>query len=96
MKTALPGSRGRAGLTLIELLLASLAGAIILSAVMGVYARAVHVRNSAIERMAEARGQARALTFLRHDLRGARLSGGQLASVLIGSTAATRGSFTKS
>lgn len=81
------------GFTLLELALALGAGAMILIAIYGVFSRAIHLRNDAQERTRLLRVQAHALNILRNDLRGARISGGSLASVLTSSAQSQAGSF---
>lgn len=74
----------RTAFTLIEILLASLAAAIILVAVYGIFQRAVKTRDYATLRMHQARQRERAAKILRNDLRNAYLSGGVLASTMEG------------
>lgn len=73
-----------AGFTLIEILLASTAAAIILLAVYGVFRNALHLRDSGVARIRESRGRLRASAVLRRDLQGAMVSGGVLANTLEG------------
>lgn len=82
-----------AGFTLMEISLALAAGAVILIAIYGVFSRAIHMRNDATERTRLVRVQAHALNILRNDLRGARISGGALASVLTSSAQSQTGGF---
>jgi prepilin-type N-terminal cleavage/methylation domain-containing protein len=77
--------RGSEGFTLIEILAASMALALLLTAVYGVFSRASQLRDGATVRTQEARVQARALSLLRDDLRNAHISGGLLAAELRGS-----------
>lgn len=79
--------------TLIEMLLAMFAAAIIMAAIHGLFSRAVHLRNDAVQRVRETRLRARAAATLREDLRGAIVTGGLLASVLEGSAQAPSSSF---
>jgi type II secretion system protein J len=79
--------------TLIELVIAMAACAVILAAVYGVFSRAVHLRDDATVRIREARVRARAAAVLRNDLRNARVSGGTLAAALEGSQAGQSGGF---
>lgn len=65
---------GAAGFTLLEVLMASVAAAMILVAVYGVFHRAVKMRDEASERTRESRLRARAATTLRNDLRNALVS----------------------
>ncbi len=83
----------RRGFTLLEIVLASTASALILIAVYGVFFRAVRMRDDATERTREARLQARAVSMIREDLRNGFISGGILASTLEGGTANSRSSF---
>ena len=46
---------GRGGFTLVEVLLASVAGALILASLYGLYSRAFHLRDDATERTRHAR-----------------------------------------
>lgn len=79
------GEPGRAGFTLLEILMAITASALILSAIYGVFGRAIRLRDDAITRTREARLRARAELVIRNDLRNAVISGGTLASILEGS-----------
>lgn len=81
------------GFTLIELVLAMAACAVILVAIYGVFSRAVKLRDNATARIREARVQARAVAVLANDLRNARISGGTLAATLTGSQAGQSGGF---
>lgn len=79
--------------TLLELLLAMFAAAIIMAAIYGLFSKAVHLRNQAVERVRQTRLRARAAATLRDDLRGAIVTGGLLASVLEGSEQAPSSTF---
>ena len=81
------------GFTLIEMIMALSASAVILTAIYGVFSKAIHLRDSATERTRAARVQARAATLIRNDLRNARISGGELASSLEASREAPKSSF---
>lgn len=83
----------RSAFTLIEILLASLAAAIILVAVYGVFQRAVKTRDYATERIHQARQRERAANVLRNDLRNAYLSGGVLASTMEGGAQSQKSRF---
>lgn len=83
----------RRAFTLLELLLAMFAAAIIMAAIYGVFSRAVRLRNQAGERVRQTRLRARAAATLREDLRGAIVTGGLLASALEGSTQAPLSNF---
>jgi type II secretion system protein J len=71
--------------TLLELLMATAAAAIILLAVYGVFSKAIHLRQDATERMREARVRAHAVAVIQNDLVNALVSGGKLAATLTGS-----------
>lgn len=71
--------------TLIELLMALAACAVILAAVFGVLSRAIHLRDNAMHRTREVRVHAHAAAMIRNDLRNALVSGGTLAATLEGS-----------
>lgn len=79
--------------TLIEMIMALSATALILTAIYGVFSKAIHLRDDATERTRAARVQARAATIIRNDLRNARISGGELAAILQGSQEAPTSSF---
>lgn len=85
-------TRSRA-FTLIEMLLAMFAAAIIMAAIYGLFSRAVHLRNHAVELVRQTRLRTRAAATLREDLRGAIVTGGLLASVLEGSAQAPSSKF---
>ena len=72
------------GFTLIEVMLASVAAAIILVAVYGLFHRAIKMRDSAMQRVKDSRLRARAEAIIGNDLRNAVMSGGILASSLEG------------
>lgn len=73
------------GFTLIEMLMALAACAVLLVAIYGVFSRAIHLREDAMRRTREVRVHARAMAMLRDDLRNALVSGGTLAATLEGS-----------
>lgn len=73
------------GFTLIEILSASLASAIILVAVYGLFQRAIKARDHATERTRQSRLRERAVTTIRNDLQNGLVSGGVLACALEGS-----------
>jgi len=79
------------GFTLIEILLASAAAALILAALYGVFQHAMKMRDSATERIRDLRLRARAANSIRNDLRNALVSGGLFASIVQGDTAGTDG-----
>ena len=80
-----------AGFTLIELMLAAVAAAMILVIINGIFVRAIHLRDDATERVRTTRLRARAERALRDDLQSALVSGGILASTLTGGTNSTGG-----
>ena len=82
-----PRRRDARAFTLLELLLASLASAMILLAVYGIFSQAIHLRDSATRRVRDSRLRARAERIIRGDLRNALVSGGVLAAVLAGDSA---------
>ena len=73
------------GFTLIEMLMALAACAIILAAIYGVFSRAVPLRDNATQRTRDVRVRAHAASIIRNDLRNALVSGGTLAATLEGS-----------
>ena len=83
----------RAAFTLIELLMALAACAVILAAIYGVFSRAVHLRDNATRRTREVRVRAHAANMLRNDLRNALVSGGTIAATLEGSQESHGGGF---
>ena len=83
----------RSAFTLIELLMALAACAVILTAIYGVFSRAIHLRDNATQRTREARIRAHAASMLRDDLRNALVSGGTLAATLEGSQQGGSGGF---
>ena len=85
--------RATYGFTLIEILVASLASALILVAVYGVFQRAVKSRNHATARIHQALQRERAANILRNDLRNAYLSGGVLADTLEGGAQSQKSHF---
>ena len=83
----------RRAFTLIELVLAMAACAILLMAIYGFFSNAVHLRNDLLDRTREARVHARAAGVIRNDLRNAIVSGGTLAATLTGSQQSPGGGF---
>ena len=83
----------RRAFTLIELLMALAACAVILAAIYGVFSRAIHLRDNATQRTREVRVRAHAASMLRNDLRNALVSGGTLAATLEGSPESHGGGF---
>ena len=83
----------RRAFTLIELVLAMAASAILLMAIYGFFSNAVHLRNDLLDRTREARVRARAAGVIRNDLRNAIVSGGTLAATLTGSQQSPGGGF---
>ena len=82
---ARPTTRG--GFTLIEILLAAVAAALVLTAVYGIFRQAVRIRDSATQRTRDSRVRLRAENIVRADLRGAFVSGGLFANVCEGDSA---------
>ena len=72
----------RRAFTLLELVMALAASAIILAAIYGVFSRAVHLRDDATTRVREARVRGHAAAVLRDDLRNALISGSTTATAL--------------
>jgi type II secretion system protein J len=83
----------RRGFTLIEITLAIAGGAVILAAIYGIFSRAVHLRDAAMSRTRDVRVRAHAASVVRNDLRNAFISGGTIASSLIGSATSPNGGF---
>ena len=71
--------------TLMELLISLAVCAVILTAIYGVFSRAIHLRDNALHRTRDVRVRAHAASILRNDLRNALVSGGTLAATLEGS-----------
>ena len=90
-------STQRHGFTLLELVMALAASAVILAAIYGVFSRAVHLRDDATARTRESRVRAHAAAVIRDDLRHAFISGSttatSLALKLTGSAEGTASSF---
>ncbi len=78
--------------TLIEIVIAMGAAALILIAVYSLFSKAVHLRDNATEKVREARLRSRAAFLIRNDLRNALISG-TLASRLQGSQKAYNSNF---
>ncbi len=84
-----PRAFRRAAFTLIEILLASVAAALILVAIYGIFQHALRLRDSGERRIRASRLRARAETVIRTDLRNALISGGVLAATLSGDSTGT-------
>lgn len=82
-----------AAFTLLELVMATAAAAIVLLAIYGVFSKAIHLRQDATERMRDARVRAHAAEVIRNDLVNALVSGGKLAATLTGSQETHGSSF---
>ena len=85
-----------AAFTLMEMILALAASAVILTAIFGVFSKAIHLRDDATARTRTARLRAHALNVLRNDLANARVTGGTertLANSLEGSSETHGGSY---
>jgi type II secretion system protein J len=86
MDRSSPSSTSRgAGFTLIEVLLAMVAAAILLSALYGLFGRAVKLRDQAEEHIRVARLRTRAVNALKADLANARLLGTAMNGSFVGS-----------
>lgn len=85
--------RRRKGFTLLEVVLASTASALVLIAIYGVFFRAVKMRDDATERAREARLRARAISIIRDDLRSGFISGGFIAGTLLAGAENSRSNF---
>jgi type II secretion system protein J len=83
----------RRAFTLLEILIALAACAVILAAIYGLFSKAVRLRDSAMARTRDVQVRARAAAVLRNDLQNALVSGGTLAASLQGSAAAQGSSF---
>ena len=81
----------RGAFTLIEILLASVAAAMILVVINAIFVRAIHLRDSATTRVRDTRLRARAERAIRDDLQSALVSGGVLAASLEGGSTSTGG-----
>ena len=75
------------GFTLIEILLAAVAAALVLAAVYGIFQQAVRIRDGATQRTRDSRVRLRAEKIIRADLSNAFVSGGLLANVCEGDSA---------
>ncbi len=84
-------SSSSAAFTLIEILLASVAAAMILVVINAIFVRAIHLRDNATERVRTTRLRVRAERAIRDDLQSALVSGGILASTLYGGSTSTGG-----
>lgn len=82
-----------AGFTLMEILVASLAFAVLLSAAYVVYSGALRLRDGATARFQNLRLQDRAGAILRRDLRNALVAGGRLAATLQGQVRGPESSY---
>ncbi len=69
--------------TLMEVLLASVASAVILASIYTVFSSAVHLRNGATDRIHHAQARARAENAIRKDLRAAYLSGSTTGAAMV-------------
>ena len=85
------GRGPNSGFTLLEILLASAAAAVLLVAIFSVFTQAIHLRDRAAARVRDSRQRERAERILRDDLNNALVSGGLLAASLTGGTASTGG-----
>ena len=79
--------KSRGGFTLIEILLAAVAAALVLSATYAIFQQGVRVRDGATRRVRDSRVRLRAEKIIRADLGNALVSGGLLANILQGDSA---------
>ncbi|HEX4083819.1 MAG TPA: type II secretion system protein GspJ [Chthoniobacteraceae bacterium] len=79
------------GFTLLEVVLATIAGALILVAIYAVFQQAIHLRDGATQRVRDTQTRMRAADVVRNDLRNAMISGGELASIVEGDCAGNDG-----
>ena len=88
-------ARTTSAFTLIELLAASAASAMVLIAIFGIFHRAIKTRNGATERAHESAMRTRAANLIRNDLRNAYISGTNavLASVVEGGLSGQKSHF---
>jgi len=85
--------RGLRGFTLLELLVATAAAAVVLSAIFAVFSKAIHLRDNATERTRDSRVKNHVANVIRNDLRSARIAGKKLAISLTGSRESKEGDF---
>ncbi len=78
------GARSDSAFTLVEIMFAAMASAIIFAALYGVFSSAVHLRNNADLSSQIARMRMRAESTIRKDLQNAIISGGVMAATLNG------------
>jgi type II secretory pathway component PulJ len=78
-------NRVSAGFTLLEILLATVAISIIIAVAQGLFTHAQRLRDNATRHVLDARLKTRAAELIRNDLSNAVVSGGTLASSIIGS-----------
>ncbi len=83
----------RRAFTLIEILLATFAAAILLLGLYGIFQRAIKTRDSATERIRESRLRERAIAVMRNDLFSTYISGGVLACTLEGGASNQKSHF---
>ncbi|HWB60476.1 MAG TPA: type II secretion system protein GspJ [Chthoniobacteraceae bacterium] len=84
-------SARNSGFTLLELLVASVAAAILLAALYGVYVGAIKMRDRAAARSKATTLQERATSIIRNDLENGLISGGVFASTLAGDSEGSDG-----
>lgn len=85
--------KGTRGFTLIEVILAVFAISIVLIVAQGILSNAVRLRDRSVKHVQEARERTQLARVVRSDLMNAFVSGGVLASTLVGSQQATDSSF---
>lgn len=79
--------------TLMEILFASMAAAILLLGVYGVFHRAIRTRDDAVERARQSRLRERAVATIRNDLLNAYVSGGLMACTMEGGASNQKSHF---
>jgi type II secretion system protein J len=89
----LPDATPLAGFTLIEILVATAAVAILLVALYGVFSQGTRLRDESTRRVQESHLRSRAAELLRDDLRHAMVTGSRLAATLTASTRAPASRF---
>jgi general secretion pathway protein J len=82
----IPSARRAGGFTLIEILVATLAFAVLLAALNSVLFSALHLRRESVQRIDDLEERRQVRQLLEKDLRNAILSGGLLASNVVGTT----------
>lgn len=91
MKKAFPESLR--AFTLVEVLIAGLAAAVLLTALYGVFGRSMRLRDQAVDRTTEMAARQQAVNLLREDLANGLVSGGVLAEGMAGGRESTTTRF---